>query len=42
MEEVRVGTVGSDRTETINDSVRHTEVEVEPVETVETKPRQTY
>ena len=42
VEEVRVGTVGSDRTETINDSVRHTEVEVEPVETVATTPRQTY
>ncbi len=36
VEEVRVGTVGSDRTETINDSVRHTEVEVDPVETVTT------
>ncbi len=42
VEEVRIGTVGSDRTETINDSVRHTEIEVEPVETVATTPRQTY
>ena len=42
VEEVRVGTVGTDRTETINDSVRHTEVEVEPVETVATTTRQNY
>ena len=42
VEEVRVGTVGSDRTETIHDSVRHTEVEVEPFEAVETTPRQTF
>ena len=42
VEEVRIGTVGSDRIETINDSVRHTEVEVEPVETVVTTTKQTY
>lgn len=31
VEEVLIGKVGSDRTETIQDSVRHTEVDVEPV-----------
>ena len=32
VEEVRVGKVESDRTETIRDTVRHTEVDVEPLE----------
>ncbi len=32
VEEVHVGKVASDRTETVRDTVRHTEVEVEPVE----------
>ncbi len=32
VEEVRVGKVESDRTETVHDTVRHTEVDVEPVE----------
>lgn len=32
VEEVRVGKVGSDRTETVTDTVRHTEVDVEQVE----------
>ena len=31
VEEVSVGVVGTDRTETVTDTVRHTEVEVEPV-----------
>ncbi len=31
VEEVLIGKVGSDRTETIQDSVRHTEVDIEPV-----------
>ena len=31
VEEVRVGVVGSDRTETVRDSVRHTEVEIDSV-----------
>ncbi len=33
VEEVRVGKVVSDRTETVSDTVRHTEVDVEPIET---------
>lgn len=33
VEEVRVGTVAEDRTETVRDTVRHTEVEVEQVDT---------
>ena len=36
VEEVRVGVVESDHTETIRDTVRHTEVEVEPVAGTET------
>ena len=32
VEEVRVGLVGSDHTETVRDTVRHTEIEVEPVD----------
>lgn len=37
VEEIRVGKVASDRTEVINDTVRHTEVDVEPVETFDTR-----
>lgn len=39
VEEVRVGKVETDRTEVINDTVRHTEVEVEPVGTDERRLR---
>lgn len=35
VEEVRIGKQASDRTETIRDTVRHTEVEVEPITTDE-------
>lgn len=37
VEEVHVGKVESDRTEVVNDTVRHTEVEVEPVESAGTR-----
>ncbi len=32
VEEVRLGVVGSDRTETVEDTLRHTEIDVEPIE----------
>ena len=32
VEEVRLGVVGSDRTETVQDTVRHTELDVEPLD----------
>ncbi len=37
VEEVRVGKVEEDRTQVVQDTVRHTEVEVEPVETTTTQ-----
>lgn len=42
VEEVYVGKESSERTETISDTVRHTEVELEPVQTVTTTERKTY
>lgn len=39
VEEVHVGKVASDRTETVSDTVRHTEVDVEPIENDATSTR---
>ena len=39
VEEVRVGKVASDRTETVTDSVRHTEIDVEQIGTEERSAR---
>ena len=42
VEEIHVGTVASDRTEVVEDTVRHTEVEVEPVASVETSAHRSF